>query len=155
MVTRFARLLILALLPATVALADFEPPPQPAIASSQTFGAYTVHYSLVPSTFLGAEVAAAYEIVRAANRTMINISVRRQIDAGDRAQSAIVNGKYSDLIQSKPLAFREIREEGAIYYIAEFRHGNRETLRFDISVQPDPNAPARTITFSRELHTED
>ncbi|MDX9873844.1 MAG: DUF4426 domain-containing protein [Spongiibacteraceae bacterium] len=150
---RLVLLLACALLPVSFAFAQGAP--RADIETSQTFGPYTVHYSLFPSTFLSAEVATAYEIVRAADRAVLNISVRRDTgDGNDRAQTAVVTGKYSDLIQSKSLTFREIREEGAIYYIAQFRHSDRETLRFDISVQPDPNAPARTITFTREMHVQ-
>ena len=47
-------LLSLALLPAPATLADFTPPPRPAIESSQEYGPYTIHYSLFPSTFLSA-----------------------------------------------------------------------------------------------------
>jgi hypothetical protein len=118
-------------------------------------GDFTIHYSLFPSTFLTSEVAGAYGIVRAKNRAVINVSVReRQAPDSDREQSARVSGRYSDLIQNRDLDFREIREQGALYYIAEFRHGNAETLRFDLKVQPE-GGREQNITFTRKLYVDE
>lgn len=123
--------------------------------TSRRFGAYTVHYVVFPSTFLREDIASQLQLVRAPNRSVINISVRRDAtDGGDTAKTALVGGTFSDLIQTKQLEFREIREQDAIYYLAEFRHGDNETLRFSVTVQPDLNAPAHSLTFTRKLHIE-
>lgn len=125
------------------------------IESSVEFSGYELHYSLFPSTFLSDTIAGAYGITRANNRAVINISLREQLAEGDsREQAAQVKGSYSDLIQKKPLEFREVREQGAIYYIAEFRHSNRETLRFDIVVTP-PGGPEKRISFTRTLYVDE
>jgi len=129
------------------------------IESSVEFGdqtsSYELHYSLVPSAFLSDAVAAAYGVTRANNRALINISLRETLaDGGTREQTAQVSGSYTDLIQKKTLEFREIREQGAIYYIAEFRHSDREMLRFDISVTT-PSGAQKTITFSRTLYVDE
>jgi hypothetical protein len=117
-------------------------------------GDYTIHYSLFPSTFLTEPVAAAYGIVRAKNRAVLNVSVRHRLaDGGDQAHGAGVSGRYSDLIQSKELAFREVKELGGLYYIAEFRHGNEETLRFDLKVRPEGGAD-QAISFTRKLYVD-
>jgi hypothetical protein len=128
---------------------------QPPMESSKTFGPYEILYSVVPTAFIAESTAAAYQITRAKNQAMVNVSVRKQGDDGDVPQAAVVKGTYSDLMQSKALAFREVREQGAIYYIAAFRHGDKELLRFDLSVQVDPQLPAQKISFTRKLFVDE
>lgn len=128
---------------------------QPTIESSKIVGPYEILYSLVPTTFISEDVAAAYHIVRGKDQAMINVSVRKKAGDGDSASTAAVSGSYSDLMQSKPLSFREVREKDAIYYIAAFRHGDKELLRFELKVQPDPSVPAQTIVFSRKLFVDE
>jgi hypothetical protein len=123
--------------------------------ASRVFGDYEVFFSVFPSTMLTEQVAGAYQIVRGKDRAIVNIVVRKHTPAGgDREHSALVTGTYSDLIQSKTLTFREIDEQSAIYYIAELRHNDRDLLRFDIKVQPDPNVPPYLVTFTRKLYIE-
>lgn len=125
------------------------------LETSKRVGDYTIHYVIFPSTFLREDIASQLQLVRAPNRSLVNISVRRDAPGGgDVAKTALVTGGFTDLIQPKTLEFREVREQDAIYYLAEFRHGNNETLRFTVNVQPDPNAPAQTLTFTRTLYVE-
>lgn len=128
---------------------------QPPVESSKTFGPYEILYSIVPTTFISEAVAASYQITRAKDQALINVSVRKKVDKNDVAQTAVVKGTYSDLMQSKTLNFREVREKDALYYIAAFRHGDKELLRFDLKVQVDPQLPAQTITFSRKLFVDE
>lgn len=128
---------------------------QPPVESSKVVGPYEILYSVMPTTFISEQVAASYQIVRGRDQALINVSVRKKEGAGDVAQAAVVSGKYSDLMQSRDLQFREIRETGAIYYIAAFRHADKELLRFDLKVQPDPGMPAQTVTFTRRLYVDE
>jgi hypothetical protein len=127
------------------------------VETSRVFGSYEVFYNVFPSIMLTEQVAAANHIVRGNDRAVINITVRKNLpEGGDRAQTAVVTGTSSDLMQNKKLEFREINEQGeAIYYIAELRHSDRELLRFDIKIQPDPNLPPYTLTFTRKLYQEE
>lgn len=125
------------------------------LETSSVFGDYEVFYNVFPSTMLKPDIAASYRIVRGNNRAVVNIAVRKkQPGGGDREQAATVSGSYSDLIHKKPLEFRQIDEPGAIYYIAELRHTDKELLRFDIQVQPNPDAPAYRLTFTRKLYID-
>lgn len=124
----------------------------PEITSSERFDGYEVNYSVFPSTFLAPQIAGAHAIERAPNRSVVNISVRRQEAAA--GQPARVGGAVSDLINRKPLAFREIREPGATYYIASFVHGKDEAVNFEIEVQPE-GGPAHTVKFSRRVATQE
>jgi hypothetical protein len=117
-------------------------------------GDYTVYYSLFPSSFLQADIAGSYGIIRAKDRAILNVSVRHATGDGGEAQSALVKGSSSDLIHSRQLKFQEIHEQGAIYYIAEVRVSNPATLYFDLQVQPDPNAPAIEVRFNKDVFPE-
>lgn len=127
----------------------------PSIETSKVFGEYEVFYSVIPSTMLTEAVAAEYHITRAKDRSVVNIAVRKhKPEGGDDKQTATVSGTASDLMQSRKLDFREIDESGAVYYLADLRHTDRELLRFDIKVQIEPDAPPRTLTFTRKLYLE-
>jgi hypothetical protein len=117
-------------------------------------GDYTVHYSLFPSSFLQADIAGTYGITRAKDRAILNVSVRHHRGNTSEAQSALVRGTSSDLIHSLPLKFQEIREQGAVYYIAEVRISNPATLYFDLQVKPDPNSAAIQVRFNKEVFPE-
>lgn len=121
----------------------------------KTFGNYDIHYSVVNSTFVQANVAKAYGIVRGKNHAFLNISIRKKnADGSSQAQKAIVRGHTTNLIQSQALSFKEISETGAIYYIAQFRFDDADTRTFSIDVQPNPNIPAYTVKFSQKIYSE-
>ena len=131
------------------------------VETSKIFGNYAVFYNAFPSTTLSPAVAADYKIERGKNIAFINIAVRNHANNGDIAQAVTINGTYSDLMQKRPLEFREIREQNAIYYIAQVRYDNREVLRFDVQVQPQLNAGESApigspfkISFTRKFFTE-
>ena len=112
------------------------------VETSKIFGDFEVLYNVFPSTDLRPDMATHYQLVRGGDQAIVNISIRNHANGGNIAQAAVVSGTYSDLIQPKKLEFREIREEGAVYYIAQLRFTDRETLRFDITVQPTVAGPA-------------
>ena len=121
----------------------------------KTFGNYDVHYSVMNSTFISPETAKNYGITRGKNRALINIAIRKRLDNGQTTpQRAIVKGRSSDLVRSVDLPFTEVTEQGAIYYLAEFRFHHKEMRTFDIKVQPDPNIAAYTLKFSKTLYKD-
>lgn len=150
-----------ALLPADAAIAQTDDSPVQ-IETSKMFGKYEVLYTVIPSTTLLPEMAEQYRIVRASDQALVNISVRRHLpDGSDVAQAATLKGIYSNLIQPRDLEFREVREHGAIYYLAQLRFTDRETLRFDIKVDPvlaeGETAAVGTpfsVTFTRKFYVD-
>ena len=118
---------------------------------SQTFGDYTVYYSIFNSTFIQPEVAKAANIVRGGDRAIVNISVRKKIAQGDEAATATVTGVSNDLMRDFPLEFSEVKEPGAIYYLAQFDHFNEETRRFTIKVKVADETSAFEIKFTQKL----
>ena len=156
----YAVSLLALLLSSALAAADINPPE---IETSKKFGRYVVFYNVFPSTDLQADIAARYNIDRADDQMVVNVSLREAASEHVLPQPATITASYSDLMTAKPLEFREIREAGAIYYVAQLRVHNRQLLRFDISVQPlretatSDNAPVSAplaLSFTRRFELD-
>jgi hypothetical protein len=132
------------------------PEAQPAGATSADIGDYVVYFSAQSTDQLPPEVARAYNIVRSKNRAMLNVSIIRESD--NMPVGAAVTVKTVNLTgQLKTVTMREIEEPGdvvAIYYIGETPVANRETLIFDISVQPDGESLSSEVRFKRQFYTD-
>ena len=127
----------------------------PAFAQSQTApGGITVHYSALPTLQLEPEVARSYAITRSAARGLVNVAVRRTTaEGGDQAVAAAVSGSATNLIgQRQALAFREVREGDAIYYLAEPRTTAGEALAFELEVLPAGTTVPVRVRFRQEFH---
>ncbi|MEX5666657.1 DUF4426 domain-containing protein [Pseudomonas neuropathica] len=112
----------------------------------ETFGDITVHYNTFNSTFLQPDIAKAAELIRSKNQGVINVSVIKD----GKPLVANVTGTVKDLTsQSVPLNFRQITEQGAIYYIAQYPVEQQETRTFEIKVQNGDKI--NTINFNQEL----
>lgn len=127
-----------------------------AIANEHTVGEFTVHYSLVNSSMLEPKVATQYGIKRSKNIALLNISIIKKSDE-EMGTPVIANvfGNGKNLIgQLKELAFKEVKEENAIYYLATFaiRHGER--LSFDLQVQPEKQGKLIPIKFKQEVFAD-
>lgn len=117
----------------------------------QVIGAYEAHYSVVPTTFLRPQIAAGYGITRARDRSLVNVTV---IDPANGPVTATVSGTVKDLLgQVRTLAFAEVQEGGAVYYLATLRHDDQETLRFRIDVQT-PDGVRHEVSFQQKLYWE-
>jgi hypothetical protein len=125
----------------------------PATKTSSIFGKDTVYYSVLNTIFISPQVAKSYGIVRGKDKFLINVSVRRQLDTSNIAVRADVTGSSSDLIYVNTLEFREIIEQDAIYYIAEFDISNDERQNFRLSASVD-NRPSYDIQFNKMLYLD-
>jgi hypothetical protein len=125
-------------------------------AESQDFGNYTVHYIAVNTTFLSPDIAEEYNIVRSDRRAFLNIAViRNNADGSPTPVEATVMGSKSNLLQqSDTIAFDEIREGDAVYYIGQFDFSNAENIRFSVSVQPERKGPAHEIEWTTQLYAD-
>jgi len=129
--------------------------PARASAEMQQFGAYEVHYSVFVSSFLQPAVAESYGIVRARDRAVLNIAVRlRGRDGATRAVASTLDGTRGDLIYKEALRFREIREQDAVYYLADFPFIEGETHYFDIRVRPEGETGELGLQFSKTLYED-
>jgi len=99
---------------------------------------YVLHYIAFTITFLEPEIAKQYELVRSKAMGVINISViQRQSDGSTKAVPAVVQGKVTNEIQQQQfLAFKQVIEGPAIYYLAQTQFSEGKNLRFDLEVFP-------------------
>ncbi|MBD9586553.1 DUF4426 domain-containing protein [Pseudomonas sp. PDM03] len=112
----------------------------------ETFGDVTVHYNTFNSTFLTPDIAKSAELIRSKNQGVINVSVIKD----GKPLISNVSGTVKDLTsQSVPLKFKQITEQGAIYYIAQYPVEQQEVRTFDIKVQTGDKT--NTISFQQEL----
>ena len=112
----------------------------------ETFGDVTVHYNTFNSTFLTPDIAKSAELIRSKHQGVINISVIKD----GKPLIAQVSGTVKDLTsQSVPLNFKQVTEQGAIYYIAQYPVPQQETRTFEIKVQTGDKI--NTINFNQEL----
>lgn len=113
---------------------------------TREFGPYTVYYSVVNTTFISPEIASRYQIVRGKDRAFINIAVHeRKQDGDNKPVAARLEGRTWDLFHNQFFEFREVREQDAIYYIADFKF-NSEDIRF-FKVQLLPEGAERSFDF--------
>ena len=120
----------------------------------ESFGDYDIHYAVFNSTFITPEVAKAYQLRRSSTVHLLNISVRKKnADGSDSEHPAQVKGTINDLMRVDPLEFREIRENGAIYYLAEFPVQYQQNLIFDLEVTPE-GAGTHTFSFRKYLYPD-
>lgn len=121
--------------------------------ASEAFGDYTVYYQAVNSTFINADIAEQYGIVRSDRRAFLNISVMRQDNGSMSAVTAQVSGGKRNLLgQFGDIEFREIREGAAIYYIGEFEYSNAETVRFAVEVEPEGSGQVQEIRWETRMY---
>ena len=113
---------------------------------------YEVHYSVFSSSFLDPKIAKHYEILRSPNIGVVNIAVRRKQEVGTVAAISRVTGGVQNLLQQvRKLDFTEVREQEAIYYLAQFRFSEGEILTFDLELMPDMRMGPVPLVFRKEL----
>ncbi|MCM2461910.1 DUF4426 domain-containing protein [Pseudomonas sp. LARHCG127] len=112
----------------------------------EVFGDVTVHYNTFNSTFLTPEIAKGAELIRSKNQGVINVSVIKD----GKPLMAQVSGTVKDLTsQSIQLQFKQVIEQGAIYYIAQYPVPQQENRIFEIKVQTGDKI--NTLNFNQEL----
>ena len=103
---------------------------------SKRLGSWEVHYNAFNSTLLRPEMAAKYGLSRSATLATLNISVLDATAPGKPAQQVEISGYVMNpLSQQQTLDFNEVIEGEAVYYLAQTRFSNLETLRFFITIK--------------------
>ena len=116
------------------------------------FGSHEVHYIVIPSLFLQADVAHRHGLRRGEGLSIVNISV---LDAAGKGAACRISGHARNLLeQLAALQFQEVREGDAVYYLAEVRHADQEVLRFNLTIQPQ-GAEAFELAFQQRLYVKD
>lgn len=119
----------------------------------ERFGDLEVHYIVLNTTTLAPDMARRYDLPRAENQALINLAGRRtQPDGSTTAVPLGIEGTVANLVgQMRSLAFREVRDPGAIYYLATTTFSDRETLRFTLDVTDQETGRTHSMRFQKEL----
>ncbi|MCO7225273.1 DUF4426 domain-containing protein [Pleionea sp. CnH1-48] len=121
---------------------------------SKNIGDYVVHYNAFTSDFISPETARQYGIQRSKALGLVNITVLKQNTKTPVGTSAnIIGNAYNLAGQNKDLAFKEIREGDAIYYLANFRFANAEKLTFKLKITPRGEETPLDFQFTQQLYT--
>ena len=130
---------------------------QIAIADNSTrTGGYTIHHNAFTTDSLPVQVATAYGIQRSKNRVLLNVTVLRDnpgtMGTPVRAEiRAVARNLYG---QIRPIELREIVEDKAIYYIADFPVDHREILNFEFEILPEGGRYPLRATMRQEFWTD-
>mgnify|MGYP003706580203 CR=1 FL=1 len=116
-------------------------------------GDYEIHYSAFNSTFLSPEVASAYKQPREPRTGIVNVAIRNTKNSQiGKAVTATINGQAKNLLsQITTLTFQEVKEGDAIYYLANFRFNNEDTLNFNLDIRPEQRPPVQQVKFQQQL----
>ena len=126
-----------------------------AAEQKQSFGEFDVHFNGVDSRSLTSEIARQYRITRAKNQGLLVIAVQQRDGDNAHAVSAMLSGKVrNELAQASDLSFKQVVEGSAIYYLATFKHDNREQMSFNIDVQPEGQPDRHQLRFNQVFFTE-
>ena len=103
---------------------------------SKRFDAYEVHYNTLNTNMLSPEIASVYGIQRAGTQAMLNVTVidretSEAVEADIEVTATNLTGQLRDI------GLRMINDQGAIYYIGQFRIHDEETLNFEVDVKPE------------------
>ena len=116
------------------------------------FGDWRVHYIAFNASVLSAEIAERYDIVRGRNKGLVNITA---IGPSRHGEKVTVTGRFKNLLdQTTKLDFREIEDNGTVYYLAAFDFENAENLRFEITVEL-PKHGTETFRFQHALYRDE
>ncbi len=122
---------------------------------AEDFGKYRVHYSVVNSTFVEPETAARYQIVRGKERAFLNLAIREMKGEYESvAVAATLKGRTWDLFQNQFFEFREVREQGAIYYLGEFEFSDEEIRFFDVQILPEGADRSFQLRFQQKVYVD-
>jgi hypothetical protein len=122
-----------------------------ATANEQKVGDVTIHYNAFNSSAISAEVASQYGIRRSGQTGIVNISV---IKNGKPVVANIFGNARNLIGQLKSLAFKEIKEDKAVYYIATFTFRSDEKITFELQVQPDKQGILMPLQFKQALFVD-
>lgn len=116
-------------------------------------GNMNVHYIAIGSTFLTPEIAKLYDIKRSRYNGLINISVLDNSKQGTPAKRVSITGKAKNNVgQSKIIEFQEVTEGSSIYYLAQVRYDNEETIHFDLTI--NDGIEIQHLTFSQKFYVD-
>lgn len=135
--------LVLALFCTTTAYAE----------NMKKLGTMNVHYMAIGSTFFTPEIAKAYGITRSRYNGLVNIAVIDNSKKEKPAKFVSITGKAKNNVgQFKDLEFTEVKEGNAIYYLAQVKYNNEETIHFDLMI--NDGKEQQQLKFSQKFYVD-
>ena len=127
-----------------------------AFAAEKKVGDYIIYYNAFNSSFLQPNVADTYKRPRSGLTAVLNVSIHKDGKATEQpAVPANVQGRVTNsLSQFQELAFKEIKEEKAIYYIANFQFRPEEDTTIEFTVRVPGMERPETISFKQKFYSE-
>jgi hypothetical protein len=134
--------------------ASTPPPAEAAGVASKDFGDYIVYFNAISTDQLTPEVAKSYNIVRSKSRALLNVSIVKKAEGttGTPVPGSVAAFVANDTGQVKESNIREIREDKAVYYVADFAVSNAETLVFTVDVTPINETSRFSARFTRTFY---
>lgn len=120
----------------------------------ETVGNFDIHYMALGSTFLTPSIAKSYGIKRSSYTGIINIAVLDISEANKPAVPVEITGVANNLLDARiNLTFKEIREDDAIYYIAEVPYRDDQEINFNIAIKYG-NQLNTNLQFKQKFYVE-
>ncbi len=126
------------------------------IIKSQDLGDYIVHYNAFTTDTLSPQIAHRYRLSRGSDRGLLNITLLKKVLGSPNMPTASrISASATNLTgQLKNLDVREVRDGPAIYYLAEFKVSDKETLDFKIKIQPFLENKVYEVKFRQQFFTK-
>jgi hypothetical protein len=123
--------------------------------NSTRTGGFTIHHNALTTDNLPVQVATAYGLQRSKSRGLLNISVIRDVPGtmGTPVRAQIKAFARNLFGQMRTFEMREIVEDKAIYYIADFPVAHRELMIFDFEIMPEGGRFPLRATMRHEFYT--
>jgi hypothetical protein len=139
-----------------------EPADEPTAAAApderyEDFGSHVLYFNAQPTADLQPEIAKQYGIVRSKKRAMLNVSIVKKLpgSTGQPVPGEVTVTASNLTGQLKNVTLREIKDGGAVYYIADLPVANGETLKFDIEARPvDFDGDAFPVSFTETFYSD-
>lgn len=125
-------------------------------AEEKRFGDYIIHYNALNSSFIQPETAVQYKIQRSKYTGLLNVSVHKVVaDGKDKAVKVAMRGKATNnLSQFQELAFKEVVEGDAIYYLADFQFRDQENMDIEFTINIPGHDKPVTIDLSQKFYAD-
>lgn len=122
-----------------------------AAEQKQQLGNWDVHYMLMPTTMLDAEVAKNYQLSRSRNYQLLNISVLRSKD--QQAQQVELSGTATNLAgQRQQLSFKPVKEGSALYYLAGVEARSEQKITIELTIRQGDEL--QVLKFTQDVYPE-
>lgn len=125
-------------------------------ANEKRVGDYIIHYNAFNSSFIQPETAVEYRIDRSKYTALLNVSVHQVVKHGkDKPLKVALRGKATNnLSQFQELAFKEIVEGEAIYYLADFQFRDQENMDIEFTINIPGYSKPVSIDIDQKFYAD-